>query len=134
MRRLLFALWLPLAAQVPQNPSPIKDSTRTHQRVPQAQPSGERYPLSLGSLFLAGPRRGAIPIVVHFHGDPWLAETSALRRSRQVAVLAVNLGSSPEFWIRLKAKYDLKKAAQDKKVMARVLRIVPVKPVREVHA
>src|SRR6266481_2556672 len=43
-------------------------------------------------------------------------------------------GSSPEFWIRLQAEYDLKKAAQDKKVMARVSRIVPVKPVREVHA
>jgi hypothetical protein len=93
MRRLLFALWLPLAAQMPQNPSPMKDSPRAHQRVPRTQPPGERYPLSLGSLFLAGPRRGAIPIVVHFHGDPWLAETSALRRSRHVAVLSVNLGA-----------------------------------------
>jgi plasmid maintenance system antidote protein VapI len=43
-------------------------------------------------------------------------------------------GSSPEFWMRLQAEYDLKKAARDKKVMARVSRIVPVKPVREVHA
>ena len=43
-------------------------------------------------------------------------------------------GSTPEFWMRLQAEYDLKKAAQDKKVMTRVARIVPVKPVREVHA
>jgi addiction module HigA family antidote len=35
-------------------------------------------------------------------------------------------GSSPEMWIRLQAAYDLKKAEQDKKVMDRVSRIVPI--------
>jgi len=40
-------------------------------------------------------------------------------------------GGSPEVWIRLQATYDLKKAEQDKKVMARVARIVPVKVVEE---
>lgn len=38
-------------------------------------------------------------------------------------------GSSPEMWMRLQATYDLKRAAQDRKVMQGVLRIVPVKPV-----
>ena len=38
------------------------------------------------------------------------------------------LGSTPEFWMRLQADYDLKKAAQNKKVMERVAQIVPVKP------
>ncbi len=38
-------------------------------------------------------------------------------------------GSSPEMWMRLQATYDLKRAAQDKKVMRGVLRIVPVKQV-----
>src|ERR1035437_5732200 len=41
------------------------------------------------------------------------------------------LGSTPELWMRLQAVYDLKKAEQDKKVMERVARIVPVKPVEE---
>ena len=36
-------------------------------------------------------------------------------------------GSTPEFWMRLQAAYDLKKAEQNKKVMQRVARIVPVK-------
>ena len=36
-------------------------------------------------------------------------------------------GSTPEFWMRLQSEYDLKKAAQNKKVMERVARIVPVK-------
>ena len=44
------------------------------------------------------------------------------------------LGSTPEFWMRLQAEYDLKKAAQDKKVMARVARIVPVHSRAEIHA
>ncbi|HLJ30671.1 MAG TPA: HigA family addiction module antitoxin [Candidatus Angelobacter sp.] len=43
------------------------------------------------------------------------------------------LGGSPE-GMRLQAAYDLKKAEQNKKVMERVARIVPVKPVEEVRA
>jgi antitoxin HigA-1 len=43
-------------------------------------------------------------------------------------------GSTPELWMRLQASYDLKKAEQDKKVMQRVSRIVPVKVVDEVRA
>jgi addiction module HigA family antidote len=44
------------------------------------------------------------------------------------------LGSTPEFWMRLQAEYDLKKAAQNKKVMERVAQIVPLKPPAEIHA
>jgi addiction module HigA family antidote len=36
-------------------------------------------------------------------------------------------GSTPEFWMRLQAAYDLKKAEQNKKVMKRVARIVACK-------
>jgi addiction module HigA family antidote len=43
-------------------------------------------------------------------------------------------GGSPEVWMRMQAAYDLKKAAQNNKVMERVLRIVPVKPSDEVRA
>ena len=44
------------------------------------------------------------------------------------------LGGSPEVWMRLQAAYDLKMAEQDKKVMERVARVVPVKSQAEVHA
>jgi plasmid maintenance system antidote protein VapI len=44
------------------------------------------------------------------------------------------LGSTPEFWMRLQAEYDLKKAAQNKKIMERVAQIVPVKIPAEIHA
>jgi antitoxin HigA-1 len=43
-------------------------------------------------------------------------------------------GSTPEFWMRLQADYDLKMAAQDKKVMQRVARIVPVRVIDKAHA
>src|ERR1039458_4714462 len=43
-------------------------------------------------------------------------------------------GSTPELWMRLQAAYDLKKAEQNKKVMDRVARILPVKPVEELRA
>jgi len=43
-------------------------------------------------------------------------------------------GSSPEVWMRLQAAYDVKKAEQNKKVMARVARIVPAKAAGEVRA
>jgi len=35
-------------------------------------------------------------------------------------------GGSPELWVRLQATYDLKKSEQNKKIMARVARIVPI--------
>src|SRR5712671_2220433 len=43
-------------------------------------------------------------------------------------------GSTPEFWMRLQAAYDLKKVERNKKVMARVARIMPVKAVKEIPA
>jgi addiction module HigA family antidote len=44
------------------------------------------------------------------------------------------LGSSPEIWMRLQAAYDLKMAERDKKVMQRVVRIIPLERVEELRA
>ncbi|MGB7865342.1 MAG: HigA family addiction module antitoxin [Candidatus Sulfotelmatobacter sp.] len=43
-------------------------------------------------------------------------------------------GGSPEVWMRLQAAFDLKKSKQNKKVMERIARIVPLNGVDEVHA
>ncbi len=43
------------------------------------------------------------------------------------------LGSTPEFWMRLQADYDLKMASRNKAVMQRVERIVPVKLDESAH-
>ena len=44
------------------------------------------------------------------------------------------LGGSPEVWMRLQAAYDLKMAEQDKKIMARVARIMPLEQAEELRA
>jgi addiction module HigA family antidote len=43
-------------------------------------------------------------------------------------------GGSPEVWTRLQAAYDLKKSEQNKKVMERIARIVPIKGSEEIRA
>ena len=48
--------------------------------------------------------------------------------------VARRFGGSPDVGMRLQAAHDLKKSAQNQKVMARVARIVPVKLVEEVRA
>jgi addiction module HigA family antidote len=48
--------------------------------------------------------------------------------------LARLFGGSPQMWMRLQADYDLKLACRDKKVMARVARIVPAQPLDQVQA
>ena len=44
------------------------------------------------------------------------------------------LGGSPEVWMRLQAAYDLKMAEQDKKVMERVVRVMPLERIEELRA
>jgi antitoxin HigA-1 len=44
------------------------------------------------------------------------------------------LGGSPEVWMRLQAAYDLKMAEQDKEVMKRVVRIMPLERAEELRA
>ena len=43
-------------------------------------------------------------------------------------------GGSPEVWMRLQATYDLKRSTQNKKVMDRVARIVPITTVEEARS
>ena len=56
-----------------------------------------------------------------------LSATMCLKLSRL-------LGGSPEVWMRLQAAYDLKMAEQDKKVMERVARIMPLQRAEVVRA
>ncbi|MGP8225250.1 MAG: HigA family addiction module antitoxin [Terracidiphilus sp.] len=56
-----------------------------------------------------------------------LSATMCLRISRL-------LGGSPEVWMRLQAAYDMKMAEQDKKVMERVARIMPLQQAEVVRA
>lgn len=96
---MVIALFLMMQAQAQapaaQNPSPMVEHTRKHERVPQAQPAGRRVKLSIASLFVSAgsERRKTVPLVVHFHGPDWLAESAAVKWKRRVCVVTVQIGA-----------------------------------------
>jgi hypothetical protein len=88
------ALAAACAAQQPQNPSPMVEHTRAHPRLEEGRPAGRREALALGTLFLPVKCRGKarVPLVVHFHGAPWIAEVAAARLGR-TAVISIHIGA-----------------------------------------
>jgi len=88
-------LLLALLLQAPPAASPMVEHTRAHTRLEKRVLSGERLTTPLGQILLpphAKPGR-PIPLVIHFHGAPWLAEQSVRRAFPKAAVLGVQLGS-----------------------------------------
>lgn len=86
------------AAQVPvplpQHPSPMSDTTRPHPRLAEQTPAGRRAPVGAGTLFLPPAARGRrLPLVLHFHGAPWLVEHQVASLSRPAALVTFQLGS-----------------------------------------
>ena len=72
------------------------EHTREHPRLQERALEGRRYPLPLGTLFVpkrwkSGVRR---PLVVHFHGAPWIVETAAERLRTAVIAVQIGAGSS----------------------------------------
>jgi hypothetical protein len=90
-------VWFLLAAQAAQNPSPMVEHARRHQRLEQVEIAGERPNLSLGRLLVG--RHGG-PLLVHFHGAAWLAEVSARRWRKDASVLAVEIGAGSSVYSR----------------------------------
>ena len=82
-----------LAAQQPQNRSPMVERTRTHPRLTETQPPGRREQLDLGTLYLPKgwkPRIGA-PLLIFFHGGAWIPEVAAAKV--HLATVSVQAGS-----------------------------------------
>ena len=82
-----------------QNPSPMVEHTRTHQRVAQKALAGRRFTIE-GVLekpvevliTAAAAASDRVEYLLHFHGAPWLAMQGAEESGRPFVVLAVNLG------------------------------------------
>lgn len=100
MKLLLFTLAVCAWAQAPQNPSPMTESTRPHSRIAEHEVSGQRVPLSLGSLLLPEHPQAVMPLVIHFHGAPWLAEDAVRKRARNAAVIGIQIGSGSGVYAR----------------------------------
>ena len=73
----------------------MTEIVRRHGRVSKTEVPGKRWTLSTGTLLLPDSARvrDSIPLYIHFHGAPWLAEWSVNRHDRHAAVITVNLGA-----------------------------------------
>jgi hypothetical protein len=89
-------------APAPQNPSPMAEPTRRHDRIPQVQPPGRLVKLSVGSLFVstAAARGKSAPLIIHFHGPDWLVNTAAVKWNKRVCVVTVQLGAGSGVYSR----------------------------------
>ncbi len=82
-----------LLGQMPQNPSPMVEHTRKHERLTEQTVRGERHQLALGVLYLA-PRlkQKSMPLLIHFHGPRWIAEMAGGQLGG-AAVISVDSGA-----------------------------------------
>jgi hypothetical protein len=75
-----------------QNPSPMVEHTRSHPRLKEERPPGQRIALKSGTLFL--PERlpaGDAPLLLSFHCGNWIPEVAVAKLP--VAVISMQLGS-----------------------------------------
>jgi Sulfatase-modifying factor enzyme 1 len=82
------------ASPMAQNPSPMVEHTRAHPRLTEERPPGERYSLSLGTLFVpaASEHRTGVRLLFFFHGGDWLPEV-AVAREKRMAVVTIQAGA-----------------------------------------
>jgi hypothetical protein len=104
---LSLALW-PSITAAQQNPSPMVERTRAHERVAELELPGRRLSLE-GVLprpvhiFVPGdvaPSEGTT-LLVHFHGAAFIAEQAATAADRDYIVAVVNAGAGSSAYERL---------------------------------
>ena len=78
------------------------ENSRVHTRIPQTEIKGQRWKLSTGTLLLPSSARvrDVMPLYIHFHGAPWLAEWSVQQRNKKAVILTVNLGAGSGVYSR----------------------------------
>ena len=95
-----------------QSPSPMVDHTRPHPRIPPADANGRRVDLKTlkgARLFIGSnvnPNR-QVPLLIHFHGAPWLVERHAARYLPKAALITVQLGAGSSAYRRSFEQPDL---------------------------
>jgi hypothetical protein len=105
LRAMLFAVGIPAAASsqqppAPQNPSPMAESTRAHERLASRALAGttRSFPGPGGKaveLFIPDrlQRRPTFDLVVHFHGAAFLPHRAAADLNDRSVAAVLNLGS-----------------------------------------
>jgi hypothetical protein len=101
-----------------QNPSPMVDHTRPHPRIAQAEATGRRVDLKSlkgARLFVTAhvnPDK-PVPLLIHFHGAPWLIEQHIARSLPRAALITVQLGEGSSAYGRPFEQPDLFRALID---------------------
>ncbi len=92
----------PAEKGVPQNPSPMVEYSRAHERVEKREVPGMRLQLSLGELFIPqGVVVGdSLALIVHFHGAPWLAQYNLAKSRREAAMISIQIGAGSAVYQR----------------------------------
>jgi hypothetical protein len=97
----------PVASQQPsaQNPSPMVDHTRPHPRITQTEAKGRRVELKSlkGARLFVSPRfnpNRPAPLLIHFHGAPWLIEQHVASHLPRAALITVQLGAGSSAYRR----------------------------------
>ena len=86
------ALLAGLAFQMAQNPSPMTEDTRSHDRIQRIAANGRRA----GRAWVIGHPGPQSPIILHFHGDSWLPEQSVAKVYADATIIAVQAGSGSD--------------------------------------
>ncbi len=88
-------------AQQPQNPSPMVEHTRAHNRLTRSEPAGMRETLALGTLFVPRKigKKKIVPLLVFFHGGTWVPEVAAAKIGK-TAVISIQIGSGSGVYAR----------------------------------
>jgi hypothetical protein len=76
----------------PQNPSPMVEFTRAHERLQQVAIAGEQFKVEHAEILIT-PRAaaaGEADVLIHFHGASWVPFQAAA--GRQLVVAVVNIG------------------------------------------
>jgi len=81
------------------------DHTRPHPRITQTEAVGRRVEMKAlkGARLFLGPRLNpnrAVPLLIHFHGAPWLFELHVANHLPQAALITVQLGSGSNVYRR----------------------------------
>jgi hypothetical protein len=119
---LLLLLAMPGALHAQQNPSPMVETTRAHERIAEARLPGWRAEVEgprgrRVTLFVPARAEGAVPerLLVHFHGAAFVAEHAVAFAPAEYALAVVNLGAGT-------GSYD--EAFSDPAVFSRLLEAI----------
>jgi hypothetical protein len=94
------------------------DHTRPHPRITQTEAKGRRVELKSlkGARLFVGPRvnpNRPTPLVIHFHGAPWLIERHVARYLPSAALITVQLGAGSSAYRRPLEQAELFRALID---------------------